>query len=74
MNRDVMGGLGIGLLIGLAIGLLYAPREGRETREMLRERAEEVREKTTEAYEKARKTAADVVKKGEERFMHPKAA
>ena len=74
MNRDVLGGLGIGIIIGLTIGLLYAPREGRETREMLRERAEEVREKTAEAYEKAKKTASDVIKKGEQRFMRPKEA
>ncbi|MBI2958310.1 MAG: YtxH domain-containing protein [Chloroflexi bacterium] len=39
-------GLGIGLLfgaaVGLVIGLLYAPRPGQETRELVKERAQEI--------------------------------
>jgi gas vesicle protein len=57
MDRDNMGALGVGILIGLAIGatvgILFAPQSGRETREMIREKAidlvESAKEKTTAA-------------------------
>ncbi len=35
----------IGATIGLALGILYAPRSGKETREMLKRKMEEMREK-----------------------------
>ena len=34
-----------GLLAGLAIGMLFAPQSGRETREMLMQQTEDLREK-----------------------------
>ncbi len=42
-NKDTLAGLGIGigvgLLIGGALGLLYAPKEGKETRQLIRDKA-----------------------------------
>jgi gas vesicle protein len=50
MEKETGNGLVTGLLVGAAIGiglgLLYAPRPGRETREMLRQRAEDIRCRT----------------------------
>ena len=47
-NRDSATGFGVGVLVGIAIGLavgfLYAPRPGRETRAMIREKAEEAKD------------------------------
>ncbi len=40
-------GVVIGTAIGLGIGLLYAPRPGKETREMLKEKAEVAKEKAS---------------------------
>ena len=44
-NKDNLSGLGIGLLagavIGLAVGFLYAPRTGKEMRDMIREKGED---------------------------------
>jgi gas vesicle protein len=44
MNGDTTRGVGIGLLIGAAIGLaagiLYAPQPGPDTRHLLREKAD----------------------------------
>ncbi len=37
-----------GILIGTALGLLFAPRRGAETREMLRMRAQQAKTKTDE--------------------------
>lgn len=60
MNNDSALSFGIGLLagaaIGLAIGLLYAPKSGAETRQLISERTggvvEAVKEKATEVKEK----------------------
>jgi len=49
-------GLSLGAIIGLAFGVLYAPRPGKETRELLRGKA-------TEVVDKAKETAAEVKKR-----------
>ena len=52
MEKESGGGLLTGLLvggvIGVGLGLLYAPRPGRETREMIRQRAENVKSRAEE--------------------------
>jgi gas vesicle protein len=59
MNRDRAVGLGIGLLtgaiIGGVIGLLFAPRTGKETRQLIKEKATDV---------------ADLVKETTTRMFH----
>ena len=56
MNKDKVSGLAIGLavgaVIGLAIGFLYAPKSGKETRELIKEKALEVKEKAASAVSK----------------------
>ncbi len=55
-----------GLGIGAAIGVLYAPRSGRETRESLISRAEEGRDLVRERAQRAREQANEWVDKGRE--------
>jgi gas vesicle protein len=61
MTRDGAAGFGLGILMGVAlgaaIGILYAPRTGRETRELIRERAQEAK---TTIGERAKKVVADI--------------
>lgn len=40
----------VGLLSGIIVGILYAPRSGKETREILKKVAEEYSEKGKEVY------------------------
>jgi gas vesicle protein len=61
-----------GLGIGAAIGVLYAPRSGRETRETLVNRAEEGRNLVVERAQKAREQADDLVNKGREMLNQQK--
>ena len=47
-------GVGVGLVAGMGVGVLYAPRSGRETRERLREGAERARERARIAANRVR--------------------
>lgn len=64
-------GLGAGMLLGVAIGLiigmLYTPRTGKEMREMIKEKAEVTRQKAGNIMEEARKRAVKIIEgaKGE---------
>jgi len=48
-----MKGLLIGGLIGVAVGVLYAPKSGKETREDITRKTEELMDKAKEEYERA---------------------
>jgi gas vesicle protein len=49
MNKDTLAGVGIGfgigILAGAIIALLYAPQSGKETRQLIVEKAGEVKHK-----------------------------
>ncbi len=55
-----------GLGIGAAVGILYAPRSGRETREYLRDRADEGRDYMINRGRQAREQMNDWVDRGRE--------
>lgn len=50
---DLVKGLVIGGLIGAAIGILFAPKSGKETRQDIANKADELLIKAREEYEKA---------------------
>lgn len=70
-DRNGGSGFAVGLIVsavlGLAIGLLFAPRPGEETRQLLREKAEAARERATKVARKVRETAGEAVKKAQAR-------
>ncbi len=47
-GSSFLGGLLIGVFVGFVVGVLYAPRSGEETREILTEKAKEFGEETRE--------------------------
>lgn len=51
-NNDLLKGLIIGGLIGAALGILYAPKSGKETREDIARRTDDFINKAKEEYEK----------------------
>ena len=53
-------------IIGLAIGILYAPQSGRETREMLMKTAGEAKDSALEMVGNAQDKADDIVRKARE--------
>jgi gas vesicle protein len=63
-NKSTASGLGIGFIVGavvgLALGVLYAPRRGVETRELISKRMKGAKEKAEELVEKAKEKAAEI--------------
>jgi len=57
-----------GAVVGVAIGFLYAPKAGKETRALLKEKAESAAEKAREAAEKAKEAAVRAEKRVEEKL------
>jgi len=62
--------LGIGLItgmaVGLAVGILYAPKPGVETRAMLKDRAMEFKEKAGEITEEVKMKAGEMMHRAKE--------
>jgi gas vesicle protein len=54
-------GMIVGAVIGSAIALLYAPQSGRETRALLKEKAEEAKDKAEEIIKEARVRAKKII-------------
>jgi len=87
MARDEGAGAGsillafmLGAVSGAAVALLYAPTSGRETRELLSEKAREGRETATEAakkgrevIERGRETLTSALERGREAYQQARA-
>ena len=57
-DNGLLTGLLVGTAIGIGLGLLYAPRTGAETREMLRKRADEMKERAESMRDSVRERVA----------------
>lgn len=57
-----------GALIGFAAGILVAPRPGKETRELLMEKAKEFTEEGQKLYESQRERVEEIIETGKETF------
>ena len=73
MNKDHAIGFGIGLLAGAVIGgvvaLLYAPKTGKETRQLIKDKAigvvDTAKEKGSEVMDAVREKASDAGRRGQ---------
>ena len=73
MNKDNAIGFGIGLLTGAIIGgviaLLYAPKTGKETRQLIKDKATEVvdtvKEETSGVIDTVKEAASEASRKGQ---------
>jgi hypothetical protein len=62
------GGYGLSLLcavgVGVALGLLFAPSDGRRLRGQIRDGAQRLGRRTAEGYSSAQRTVSDMVERG----------
>ncbi|MBP8612660.1 MAG: YtxH domain-containing protein [Candidatus Atribacteria bacterium] len=65
---EIIGSFLVGALLGLTLGVLYAPRSGEKTRRLIEERALEIEEETkeigTNIKEKVENKAEEIKEKG----------
>jgi gas vesicle protein len=59
----------LGMGVGLAVGLLVAPKSGEETRALLKSRAEEGRDYMKRKTSEIRETATDFVERGKDAVL-----
>jgi gas vesicle protein len=64
MNRDGFANFIFGLGVGLGLGILLAPRSGEETRQILKEKADEGTEYLKRQSADLRENANDMLDKG----------
>jgi gas vesicle protein len=62
----------LGLGLGVAVGVLFAPKSGAETREMIRSKAVEGTDYVKRRGEELRDTAAETVERGKETLRRHK--
>jgi gas vesicle protein len=69
--EDFFKGLIIGGVIGAVVGILYAPKRGKETQEDIIKKAEELTAKTKAGYESALEKGKKVYETAAQLLKHP---
>ncbi len=62
----------LGLGIGVAVGILFAPKSGEETRELIKEKASEGKEYLKRRSEELRESAVEAYEKGKQAVVRQK--
>ena len=70
--EDCIKGFLIGSLIGAALGILYAPKSGRETREEISRTTRDLLEKTKAQYEEKRRKIEELAAREKELLVENK--
>jgi gas vesicle protein len=64
MERDGLANFVLGVGVGVVVGLLFAPKTGEETRELLKNKADEGKEYLKKRGSELRVTAEEVLERG----------
>jgi gas vesicle protein len=66
MDKNGLSGFLLGLGVGVGIGMLFAPKSGQETREIIKNKAGEGTDFLKQRSAEAKQTATEWVEKGKE--------
>lgn len=66
MDSDDLASFLLGVGVGVGLGLLFAPKTGEETRELLRGKADEGKEYLKKRGVELRDSASDIIERGKE--------
>ena len=64
MERDGLANFVLGVGVGVVVGLLFAPKTGEETRELLKNKADEGKEYLKRRGSELRESADDILERG----------
>jgi len=66
MDRDGLASFVLGVGVGVGLGLLFAPKSGEETRELLKDKADEGKEYLKRRGSELRDSAGEIIERGKE--------
>jgi gas vesicle protein len=66
MDREGLASFFLGVGVGVGIGLLFAPSSGQETRDLLKDKADEGKEYLKRRGSELRDSASDIIERGKE--------
>jgi gas vesicle protein len=72
MDSDDLASFLLGVGVGVGIGLLFAPKSGEETRELLRGKADEGKEYLKRRSSELRDSASEIIERGKEAINRQK--
>lgn len=72
MDGDDLASFLLGVGIGVGLGLLFAPKSGEETRELLRGKADEGKEYLKRRGSELRDNASEIIERGKEAISRQK--
>jgi gas vesicle protein len=72
MNRDGLASFLLGLGVGVGVGLIFAPKSGEETRELLKGKADEGKEYLKRRGTELRDSAGEIIERGKEAISRQK--
>jgi gas vesicle protein len=72
MNRDGLASFLLGLGVGVGVGLIFAPKSGEETRELLKGKADEGKEYLKRRGSELRDSAGEIIERGKEAISRQK--
>ncbi len=72
MDRDGLGNFFLGLGIGVGLGMLFAPKSGDETRDLLMSKADDGKEYLKKQTAAWKDSASDIIDKGKDAITRQK--
>lgn len=72
MDRDGLASFVLGVGVGVGLGLLFAPKPGEETRELLKGKADEGKEYLKRRGSELRDSAGEIIERGKEAISRQK--
>ena len=71
-SGEVMLAFVLGGIIGAAVGILYAPRSGKDTRKKLKDISEDLSEKIGDVGEEVKSKSKQIIAEGKEKIISSK--
>ena len=72
MDSEDLASFLLGVGVGIGLGLLFAPKSGQETRDLIRDKADEGKEYLKKRGSELRDSASDIIERGKDAISRQK--